>query len=55
MQLFYDSQKKELNKELFKTPEDLTKYYEERKTEKSIDIVDIKRKIEDFIRQLQSQ
>lgn len=55
MQLFYDSQKKELNKELFKTPENLTKYYEERKTEKSIDIVDIKRKIEDFIRQLQSQ
>jgi len=55
MQQFYDSQKKELNKELFKTSDELTKFYEERKTEKSIDLVDIKRKIEDFIRQLQSQ
>lgn len=40
---------------IFKTRPELEKYYEDKKTEKSIDLVDIKRRIDDFIRQLQAK
>jgi hypothetical protein len=40
---------------IFKTQVDLDKFYEEQKTQKAIDLVDIKRRIDDFIKVLEAQ
>ncbi|MFZ5376792.1 MAG: hypothetical protein ACOZAN_03970 [Patescibacteria group bacterium] len=52
VQNLYADQSKTLNKSLFKNISELKNYYDEKKVEKLIDLVDLKRKIEDFVRQL---
>lgn len=52
LQGLYDRQTKDLDTKLFKDQDELKKYFEEKKVEKLIDLVDRKRKIEDFVRQL---
>ena len=67
IQSLYDDQKKQIPQPqpvikktkskkqatgLFASLPGLEKFYEERKTEKSIDLVDIKRRIDDFVKQL---